>query len=294
MSDNSDYDDGSNASEYQYNSNDEDSEQSYAPPHRAQNVNFPTKKIRDELREYNAILKTGAIGQDATYRIELMQDTLLDITSGAIFHLRLIRTERVPQAILDKDPRMSGAVQLICRYVLHMPRDIGAQHEFERIADYSIIHTMAAAAALNDHSKYFQKKYARLIIHVMIFCVASARKCVAVDAVNEATARTFRMYDEFSKYDFDSWQQKHFGIDIDTVGDQKVKDECRLINASRYDTSRETYASQSGPVDDLRQLGDGEVENLKMFANENILKCLDMMTKDSSVYLNARSNVYFI
>ena len=231
MSDNSDYEDPSSASDYQYNSDDQDSQNSYSPPHSAQNVNFPNNEIRDKLREYNAILKTGAIGQDATYRIELMQDTLLDIKSGAIFHLRLIRTERVPQAILDKDPRMSGAVQLICRFVLHMPRDIGAQHEFERIADYSIIHTMAAAAALNDHSKYFQKKYARLIIHVMIFCVASARKCVAVDAVHEATARTFRIYDVFSKYDFDRWQKKHFGIDIDTVDDQKVKDEFRLINA---------------------------------------------------------------
>ena len=59
-------------------------------------MKFPNNEICDKIKEYNAILKTGAIEQDATYRIELMQDGTLDIQSGAIFHLRLIRTERVP------------------------------------------------------------------------------------------------------------------------------------------------------------------------------------------------------
>jgi len=272
----------------------EEYEEMYERRNRAQDVNFPNNEIRDKIREYNTILKNGAVGQDATYRIELMQDCLVDPQQHTMFHLRLIRTERVPQTLLDKDPRTSGAVQLICRFVLHIPRNRTLVHEFERVADYSIIHTMAAATALNDPSKYFAKKYARLIIHVMIFCVASARKCVAVDAVHEATARTFRMYDRFSKYDFDTWEIKHPGIDIDTVDTQKVEDECRLINASRYDYPREISTSQSDHQQDVRQLEDEEVENLKNFADKNTLELLDMMTKENSFYLSTPSNVYFI
>jgi len=260
----------------------------------AKNVNFPNNEIRGKIWAYNEMLKTAAVEQDATYKIELMQDTLMDPQSGAVFHLRLTRTEKVPQAMRLEDPRMAGAVQLICRFVLHMPRDTEVPHEFECIADYSIIHTMAATAALNDHAKYFRKKYASLLIHLMIFCVASARKSVAVNAVHEATARTFRLYDQYSKYNFARWQDQHFGIDIDTVDAQTVKDECRLINASRYETKRAITTTLSESVDDLRPLDDEDVEELKRFANQNIMECLEMMTKDSSVYLSARSNLYFI
>jgi len=260
----------------------------------AQDVNFPNNEIRDKIWAYNEMLKTAAVEQDATYKIELMRDTLMDPQSGAIFHLRLTRTEKVPQAMRLEDPRMAGAVQLICRFVLHMPRDTEVPHEFECIADYSIIHTMAATAALNDHAKYFRKKYASLLIHLMIFCVASTRKSVAVNAVHEATARTFRLYDDYSKYNFARWQHQHFGIDIDTVDPQQVQDECRLINASIYETRAEISTLQSARVDDLRPLDDDAVEGLKSFANQNIMVCLEMMTKEPSVYLSARSKLYFI
>jgi hypothetical protein len=283
-----DYDDSEGA-DYDY-------DPSYAKRLEGDDANFPNQEICDKIYECNALLKSAAEGQNATYMIEMLQDALVLDTNVVSFRLELTRIENVSNESLAKNPRRMGAHQLICQYCLHIFRDPRAKHDMEHISDRSIIHTFAASNALNDSEKYFHKKYATLLIHMVLFCVASARKSMFVMAIHPATAKVFREYAEFSKYDFDKWQNRHYGVNIDSLDPDKVMDECRLINASRYEADWEPGLSEYAQKqrEELAPLTESRVEDLKQFADNKIKKLLAMMTKENSFYLSTPSNVYFI
>jgi hypothetical protein len=117
-----------------------------------------------------------------------------------------------------------------------------------------------------------------------------------VMAIHPATAKVFREYTEFSTFDFDKWENRHYGINMDSVDPKKVMDECRIINASRYEASWEPglsdYALRQRA--ELAPLTESMVEDLKQFADNKIKEILAMMTKENSFYLSTPSNVYFI
>jgi len=259
-------------------------------------ANFPNQEICDKIHECNALLKSAAKGQDARYMIEMLQDALVLDYNVVSFRLELSRIENVPKESLVDNPGRMGAHQLICQYCLHIFRDPRAKHDMEHISDRSIIHTFAASNALKDSEKYFHKKYATLLIHMVLFCVASARKSMFVMAIHPATAKVFREYFEFSKYDFDKWEIRHYGIDIDSVDPDKVMDECRVINASRYEADWVPCLTEQARRQrkDLAPLSESRVKDLKHFAANKIKGLLDMMTKENSFYLSTPSNAYFI
>jgi len=108
-----------------------------------------------------------------------------------------------------------------------------------------------------------------LLIHLMLFCVASARKRVSIKAVPD-TASVFRPYDEFSKFDYNTWQDLNREDDIQAVNSERLEDESRCIDASRSFVSAKHF----------RKLSEDDIESLKMTASLNIIKCTRNMTQD--------------
>ena len=110
-----------------------------------------------------------------------------------------------------------------------------------------------------------------LLIHLMLFCVASARKRVSIKAVPD-TASVFRPYDEFSKFDYHTWQDLNREVDIQAVNSERLEDESRCIDASRSFVSAKHF----------RKLSEDDIESLKMTASLNIIKCTRNMTEGVS------------
>jgi len=199
-----------------------------------------------------------------------MQDCLSNSPIQAVFQLRLVRTELVTKALTGSDPSMEGGMQLVCRYTLYFNRDAGApRHQFDHILSKSVVHSFATAEAPDGNDKHVTKEYADLLIHLMLFCVAIARKCVSIKAVHPGTASVFRDYDDLSKFDYGGWQDQNPEVDIVSVDSERLENESQSIDASLSHVNAKHF----------RKLNEEEVETLKMMASMNIIKCLRNMTQ---------------
>ena len=235
-------------------------------------VEFPNQEIVHKIESTNQSLRNGARDKDATYAIELVKDSLKDQPTQAVFQLRLVRTKHTQSDLTDRHPIMEGSMELLCRYTLYLNKDeVAHEHQFDHILSKSAIHSFATAEARAGSDKDVAKEFVNLLIHLMLFCVASARKRVSIKAEPD-TASVFRPYDEFSKFDYHTWQDLNREVDIEAVNSERLEDESRCIDASRSFVSAKHF----------RKLSEDDIESLKMTASLNIIKCTRNMTEGVS------------
>jgi len=231
-------------------------------------VEFPNQEILHKIGVSNQSLRDGARGLDAAYSIELVQDCLSNNRMQAVFQLRLVRVAQVARAPAGRDASVGGGVQLVCRYTLYFGRDERAEHQFDHMLSKSVLESFATAETPHDKNADECKEHARLLVHLMLFCVASARKRVSTRSVNPGIVSVLRDYDTFSHFDYHGWDIDNHEMDIQVVEDEKLDNESRCIDASRSFVNAKHF----------RKLEDQEVEDLKSQASSHVIKCIRNMT----------------
>ena len=177
----------------------------------------------------NQSLRDGARGLDAAYSIELVQDCLSNNRMQAVFQLRLVRVAQVARAPAGRDASVGGGVQLVCRYTLYFGRDERAEHQFDHMLSKSVLESFATAETPHDKNADECKEHARLLVHLMLFCVASARKRVSTRSVDPGIVSVLRDYDTFSHFDYHGWDIDNHEMDIQVVEDEKLDNESRCL-----------------------------------------------------------------
>jgi hypothetical protein len=236
-------------------------------------VEFPNQEILHKIAVSNQSLRDGARVLDAAYSIELVQDCLSNNRMQAVFELRLVRTAQVAQALAGRHASVGGGVQLVCRYTLYFGRDERAKHQFDHILSKSVLESFATVEAAHDKKGDESKEHARLLVHLMLFCVASARKRVSVRSIDPGIVSVFRDYDTFSHFDYHGWEIDNHEMDIEVVEDEKLENESRCIDASRSLVNPEHFM----------KLEDQEIEDLKSQASLHVIKCIRNMTQSVPV-----------
>jgi len=252
-----------------------------APP--ADLLNFVNKEIVDKLRDTNRRLVEASAGQPAVFEVELVQDAMFPAAFGCAYDLRFLRREHRTPTSDEKGTGIRGAVQLISNYRLKFQRDasVDARHQFATVHECSSLQTYAAAAALQNEGTYFFKKYAKLLIHLSVFCGASARKCMQIWAMRPATAKVYRVYDEWSSYWTKRFLRDHPGVKWNDPNYRMSRcDLCRFMDAS--------LLPQRCNADELdSKLTEERVLELKADAAKNIEEVLDAWVQQPEFYLEA-------
>jgi len=226
------------------------------------NVEFPNQEILDKIDSTNISLRDYSRGHDGQYKIELMQDCLMSKPMQVVFQLRLVRSEFIIRDLTTSDLGVSGKTELVCRYILYFEKGLtDSEHHFDSIMSKSVLQPFVTAGApqSKDHHT-ITKPFTDLLIHLMLFCVASARKRVSIKTKSSATGSEWRLYDTWSHFGYNSLEHRHPDVEIK----ENLEDEYRSIDASQSKVEAEQF----------RKLHDDEVEQLKSIATLNVIKCV--------------------
>jgi len=232
------------------------------------NVDFPNQEILHKIAVSNQSLRDGARGKAAAYRIELVQECLNNNYMQAVLQLQLVRAAQVDKPLPGSGSRLEGGVQLVCRYTLYFGRDARAKHQFDHILSKSVIETFATTEAPDAKDEQKTMEHAHLLVHLMLFCVASARKRVSIHMSDPGTVLVLSNYKEFTEFDYAGWEDANLEMDIRLVDDDKLDNESRCIDASRSRVIATNF----------RKLDEDEVESLKYTASMHTIKSIRNMT----------------
>jgi len=231
-------------------------------------VEFPNQEILHKIAVSNQSLRDDARGGAAAYRIELVQDCLNNNYMQAVFQLQLVRAAQVDQPLRGSGSRLEGGVQLVCRYTLYLGRDERAEHQFDHILSKSVVETFATTEAPHANDKKRTTEHAHLLVHLMLFCVASARKRVCIHMSDPGTVLVLSHYKKFSKFDYAGWEDAHLELDIKSVAEDRLDNESRCIDASRSRVVSKNFM----------KLDDEEVDDLKHTASLHTIQSIRNMT----------------
>ena len=249
---------------------------------------FVNREIVAKIEDINSRLR--ALGRpDCAYRLLLTRDVLISLNRGYEYELSLVRQEHGPQQA-DASTAEQGAVQIICERKIKFlaDKDTDIFYPDDMSAD-SCIFTYEAARSMNDRERYFRKKYASLLIHLSVFCAASARKCMNVMAIHPATAKIYRCYDDWTECDKARWSKEHYSLefpDEKTAQYTKSYDEARCINAARV--------GNTSSAKEFAHLAPEAVERLKSEAAQQINHILTLYEENPATYTSGCVSPYIV
>ena len=220
----------------------------------------------------------------------MKQDVLVKEAKGYVFDLMLMREERREQDDCIIGTGLKGAVQMICSYKLKFfPDETTNIFDGDNMSEQSTVNTYYAATSLNNEQHYFHKKYASLLIHLAVLCGAHARKRMNICAVHPWTARVYRCYDDYSRWDTVRFIKDSLGQPWPKQTDSDYIESCdhsRCINAAK---GKVITTSQDLPV-----LTDSELGNLITRAREKITHIIRTWVREPSHFLDMHLRTYLV
>ena len=255
---------------------------------RAMSFSFVNREIVAKIENINSRLH-ALRRPDCSYRLLLTRDLLVSPRRARVYELSLVRQEHGPQPA-DGSTAEQGAVQIICarRIQFLADADTDVFYPDDMSAD-SYIFTYEAARWWNERERYFRKKYASLLIHLSVFCAASARKCMNVMSIHPATAKIYRCYDVWSEWDKARWSREHYMLQFpheESAEYEKCCDEARCINAAKE--------GNTSSAKEFANLAPEAVERLKSKAAEEINLILTQYEENPATYTSGSVSPYMV
>jgi len=213
------------------------------------------EEIVDMINTINRSLEKSGTHIPARYEVQVVH-VLEIVKKQETYKLQIMRLE-------NDRKQHTGAIQIIAQYEW-MCRTDGRNSN-------SIINTFLAAMSMGEHNEfvYTQKGFCRLLVNLLVYCAACARRDLYIDAIHIGTRKCYRLYDDYS-------------VDITKVG----KDENRCIHLGPSDRNN-TWGTE--PIyhkdDNERMTRDAFVAMVKAFASREIMKILKLMDSENNIRL---------